>query len=152
MWWDDLATFINDLAIPGLIVTILGVYLHYVYSDRAKREEFRRHALYERKLAAYRAIVSTARTVSELFAWVMRWNDPEKLAARAVKDLPETDKADTAKGLAEFITLLREMEYQRIQRRVGQKSEVTSLPSFKALKADFSEPLKLEILVELMDQ
>ncbi|MCI4351938.1 MAG: hypothetical protein L3K14_00920 [Thermoplasmata archaeon] len=151
MWWDELVVILNALAIPALVASIVGVYLHYFYSDKAKRQEFRRNALYERKLAAYRAILSTARSVAELFAWIMRWHDPEKTVGAQLTNVAPEKREEVTKGLVTMLTLFRDMQFQGILKRTGWKPGVMSLPGFKAFSSEVAREPEVRSFLEFIE-
>lgn len=131
--WDEIVGLLEILAVPSLIVTIIGVYAHSVYADRSKREEFRRAALYERKLAGYEEIISKSRNLAGLYAWIGRSQDIEKAVAPIVANLPPDTREEATRGFSLFFGIVRQLQFDNIVRRGGWEPQVQKLPGFKPL-------------------
>lgn len=131
MWWDQLIQDLGALAIPTLLVAIVGAYVTYLYTDRAKRLEFRRSALFERKLAAYQQTISTAKWFADLLVFISKFKTPEEQVKPLLEHVPEEQRAEASRKLEAFFSIFRRTVFRQIVASAGWKTDIESYPELK---------------------
>lgn len=152
MRWDDVLTIADALAIPALVVTIIGAYLHYSYSDKSKRAEFRRNALYERKLSTYESILTNARLLAARMEWILRMLDFHRTVGSVMTGVPEAERPAFERRLRAFMSIIRGAEETAGGHATASWADLSTLPGSEGFQAlfDKDKPEEMVALVKVL--